>query len=151
MKFEESVFIKSPIKQVFKFLSNYRSHKQFNGIYKETKHVSEGKMAVGSELFTKIFFLGRKIETSSEVVEFEPEKTLRFQSKSGPVPSNTKYEFQPKGEGTVVKLQFDIEPGSYFRLGETFLKPRLSKEVEDSMQSLKKILEAKALKAAAKS
>ncbi|MEO1215588.1 MAG: hypothetical protein AAFY45_18790, partial [Bacteroidota bacterium] len=79
-----------------------------------------------------------------------PEKTLRFQSKSGPVPSDTKYEFQPEGEGTVVKLQFDIEPGSYFRLGETFLKPRLSKEVEDSMQSLKKILEAKALKAAAK-
>ena len=150
MKFEESVFIKSPIKSVFKFLSNYRSHKQFNAIYKETKHLSEGKMQKGSELFSKIFFLGRKIETNSEVTEFEPEKALRFESKNGPVPSDTRYELLSEGEGTRVKLSFDIEPGSYFRLGETFLKPRLGKELEDSMKSLKKILEAKALKEAAK-
>jgi len=151
MKFEESVFIKSPVKQVFKFLSNYRSHKQFNGLYKETKHISEGKMQKGSELFSKIFFLGRKIETNSEVTEFEPEKALRFISKNGPVPSDTRYELSPEGEGTRVNLQFDIEPGSYFRLGETFLKPRLGKEMEDSLQSLKKILEAKAMKESSKS
>lgn len=107
-------------------------------------------MRKGSELFSKIFFLGRKIETNSEVTEFEPEKALRFESKNGPVPSDTRYELMPEGEGTRVKLSFDIEPGSYFRLGETFLKPRLGKELEDSMKSLKKILEAKAMKQAAK-
>ena len=144
MNFEESVFIKSPIKLVFKFLSNFRSHKQFHNLYKDTKQVSDGKMRVGTKVFSKIFFLGRKIETDSEITEFVPEQVIRIKSLSGPVPSDIVYKLEPKENGTEVTMQYQVDPGSFFRMGETFLRPRLGEEMTNSMQNLKKIIEAKA-------
>ena len=144
MKFEESVFIKYPVDLVFRFLSNFRSHKQFNNHYKDSKQLSDGKMQVGSKLFHKEFFLGRKIESEGEVTEFVPGKLIRIKTLTGPIPSEMRYQLEPQEEGTVVTLEYDVEPGSFFRMGETFLRPRIGEKVTSSMQNLKKILEAKA-------
>lgn len=144
MKFKESIIIEMPAKKVFKFLSNYRSHKQFSSTYREAKQVTEGKMEEGVELFTKSFFLGRKIETNSTVIRFVPEKEIKFKSTSGPVPLEVQFLLDEEGEATRVTLNYQIEPGGFFQLGETFLRPRIGQELEATMRNLKMILEAKA-------
>lgn len=142
MKFEESIIINHAVAKVFKFVSNYRSHKKFSRTYKDTKQVTKGVVGVGTELYSKIVFLGRSVETNSEVVAFEPLRQFAFKSKSGPVPSAFEYRFEDKGDKTEVHLVHDIEPGSFFRLNETFLKPRIGEEIAASMKLMKKILEA---------
>jgi uncharacterized membrane protein len=142
MKITESVVIASPVQKVFKYLSNFRSHKKFAHTFKESKQVTKGKMEVGSKLFSKAIFLGKKIETNSVVTSFTPNEEIAYKSETGPIPSAVQYLFEKDGNSTRVTLHYDIEPGSFFRLGEQFLRPRIGAEVESSLQNLKKILEA---------
>ncbi|MEL6671569.1 MAG: SRPBCC family protein [Bacteroidota bacterium] len=141
MKFEESVFIQSPTAKVFKFLSNFRSHKKIVASVQETKLTSDGKMGLGAKLFHKSFFLGRKIETDSEVTAYVPEKEIKIESLNGPIPIQTRYLLEPKEEGTVVTMEYQVEPGSFFRMTESFLKPRYQEVVTDTLKTLKKLLE----------
>ena len=144
MNFNESITVQLPAKKVFKFLSNFRSHKQFGTTYKETKQISEGKMSEGSELFSKSIFLGRKIETNSKVIKFVPEKEIKYKSVSGPVSSEVQFLLDKEGDKTRVTMNYYIEPGGFFRLGETFLRPRIGQEIEATMRNLKSILDSKA-------
>ena len=132
MDIKDKVLIKKPVKKVFKYLSNFNSHKKFTALYKDSKVLSKKKkMEEGTELFTKTILLGRKIESTNQVVTFVPEKEIKNKSVSGPVPSEVHILLHPK-------------PGSFFNMEEIFLKPRFVDLVANSMQTLKKILEAAA-------
>ncbi len=141
MKFEESIIIDHPVAEVFKFVSNFRSHKKFSRTFKDSKQVTKGTVGIGTELYSKEVFLGRSIETSSEVTAFDPNKQFAFRSKSGPFPAEVEYRFEEVGGQTKVRLIYDVDPGSFFRLGEHYLRPRIEEEVSFSMQQLKKVLE----------
>jgi uncharacterized membrane protein len=141
MKFEEKILINRTPKKVFKYLSNFNSHKKFSEHFKDSKNLSGKKMEEGSELFTKIIFLGRKIESTNQVVAFVPEKEIKYKSVSGPVPAEAHFLLEDKGDSTVVTFHYDIEPGSFFNMEEMFLKPRFESIVSNSMRNLKKILE----------
>ena len=144
MKFEESIIIDHPVGKVFKYVSNYRSHKKFTRTLKDSKQLTKGAVRVGTELYAKVVFLGRSLETNSEVVAYEPNRQFAFKSKNGPIPTAFDYHFEEMGEDrTEVKLVHNIEPGSFYRLGETFLRPRIGEELAVSMKQLKKVLEAK--------
>lgn len=143
MKIEESIIIDHPVAEVFKVVSNFRSHKKFSRIHKDSKQVTKGSVGIGTELYSKVVFLGRRIETSSEVTAFEPNRQFAFKSTSGPVPAEVEYSFEELDGQTEVRLVYDVQPGSFFRLGEHYLRPRIEEEVSASMQQLKKMLEAK--------
>lgn len=144
MNFKETVVINKPIKKVFKYLSNFNSHKKFSEHFKDTKNLSKGKMQEGSELFTKVIFLGRKIESTNEVVTYVPQKEIKYKSVSGPVPAEVQFLLEEKGDATEVIFNYDIEPGSFFNMEEVFLKPRFESIVSNSLRNLKRILEAMA-------
>lgn len=151
MKIEETVVIQSPVSKVFHFLSNFRSHKKFFTTYKDARQISKGKIGEGTELFSKVIFLGRKIETSSKVTQFVPEKQIAYESVSGPVPQQMEYRLDGNEEATTVTLHFEIQPGSFFNLDEIFLRPRFTNVVNQSLSNLKNLLEvSKAPKASKK-
>ncbi|MEO0471028.1 MAG: SRPBCC family protein [Bacteroidota bacterium] len=144
MDVKEKIVINFPLPKVFKYLSNFNSHKKFTELYKDSKQITKGNMQKGTELFTKVIFLGKKIESNNEVVSFVPDKEITFESKDGPVPVKVKYELVQKGEKTEVTTSFSIQPGGFFNLEEMFLRPRFASAISNSLQNLKKILEAKA-------
>lgn len=143
MKIEETIVIQSPISKVFGFLSNYRSHKKFFANYKDARQLSKGKIGEGTELFSKIIFLGRKIETNSKVTQFVPEKQIALESVSGPIPQNLEYRLDGNDEATTVTLHYEVQPGSFFNMDEIFLRPRFTDVVNESLNNLKKLLEVK--------
>lgn len=146
MDIKDKVLIKKPVKKVFKYLSNFNSHKKFTELYKDSKVLSKTKkMTEGTELFTKIIFLGRKIESTNQVVAFVPEKEIKYKTVDGPVPTEVHILLHPKDEeSTEVEFSYQFEPGSFFNMEEIFLKPRLTDLVANSMKNLKRILEAAA-------
>ncbi|MEM7367318.1 MAG: SRPBCC family protein [Bacteroidota bacterium] len=143
MKIEETIVIQSPISKVFGFLSNYRSHKKFFANYKDARQLSKGKLGEGTELFSKVIFLGRKIETNSKVTQFVPEKQIALESVSGPIPQNMEYRLDGNDEATTVTLHYEVQPGSFFNMDEVFLRPRFTDVVNKSLGNLKKLLEVK--------
>jgi uncharacterized membrane protein len=141
MKFEESIIIDHPVAEVFRFVSNFRSHKKFSRTFRDSKQITKGTVGIGTELYHKVIFLGRRIETNSEVTAFEPNKQFAFKSTSGPIPEEFEYRFEALGGQTQVRFIYDVEPGSFFKMGEYYLRPRIEEEVTVSMQQLKKVLE----------
>lgn len=146
MDIKDKVLIKKPVKKVFKYLSNFNSHKKFTKLYKDSKVLSKNKkMEEGTELFTKTILLGRKIESTNQVVTFVPEKEIKYKTVTGPVPSAVHILLHPQDEeSTEVEFLYQFEPGSFFNMEEVFLKPRFVDLVANSMAQLKKILEAAA-------
>lgn len=144
MKFVETVEIKSPIKSVFKYLSNFKSYKKYGSNVKDARQTSDGDMQVGAQLFAKVYFLGKKIETASEVTDYVVNEKLGYKSTSGPVPTAVQYMLEEAGTGTKLTMHYDVEPGSFFRMEETFLRPRIGQELTSNLANLKKILEARA-------
>jgi len=141
MKIEESILISTPVSKVFQYLSNYRSHKKFFEMFKDSKQLSKGKMTEGSELFSKQFFLGRKIEINSKVTHFVPDKQLAYESVSGPIPLVMDFRLEPQGDDTRLTLQYEVQPGNFFNLDEIFLRPRFTTVITKSLSNLKSILE----------
>ena len=142
MKIEETILISSPASKVFHFLSNFRSHKKFFEIFTDSKQVTKGKLGEGTELFSKQVFLGRKIETSSKVTNFVPDKRFTYESVSGPIPTSMDFVLESQGDkATRLTVQYELEPGSFFNLDEIFLRPRVASVVSRSLNNLKSLLE----------
>ena len=79
-------------------------------------------------------FLGRQVECDYEIVEYEPEKKIRFKSISGPIQFNGSYTFQS------VQIEGDAGPWSSL-LGP--LAARIAKkQVEADSNRLKNLLES---------
>jgi hypothetical protein len=73
----------------------------------ESRQISEGPVGVGTVGRDIREFFGRQIECDYEIVEYEPEKKIRFKSISGPIQFNGSYTFQSVQQGT--RFTFTIE------------------------------------------
>jgi len=86
--------------------------------------------------------LGRKIELTSEVIEFEPNKIMRIKSISGPIPFKASITFELVHGGTKVNFQAEAEPTGFFKLAEGMFAGSLRKDLEASFNKLKELLES---------
>jgi hypothetical protein len=89
-------------------------------------------------------FLGRRIETSHEVTEYEPNKKLSTKTTSGPLPMEVSYTLEPVAEGTMVILEGNVDAGGFFKMAEPIVARMLKRQTKSDAANLKDLLEAQA-------
>ncbi len=147
MTFDETIVIRTPATEVFKTLSNFRNFKKFVSSYQDGTYEGKGPLEQGSEITSTLFFLGRKVTATSVVTEVEADKTLAYESKTSPVPTKVKFTLERvSDQSTRVHLHYEVIPGSFFHLEESFLRPRYSREVSVTLRGLKSLVESKGVK-----
>jgi len=104
VKVETSVMINRPIAEVFEFVVNPESGPQWESGLLEARKTSKGPMGVGATWQEVRQFLGRRIESTDEVTEYEPNKKFSFKSASGPFPVEGGYTFESANGGTRVTI-----------------------------------------------
>ncbi len=144
IKVENSVVINRPVDEVFEFVSNIENLPQWAGPVLEAKQTSDGPVGVGATQTQVAQFLGRKIETSHEVTEYEPNKKLSTKTTSGPLPMEVSYILEPAAGGTKVTLGGDIDAGGFFKLAEPIVGRMLNRQTASDAANLKELLEAQA-------
>lgn len=140
VKFEISVHINRPVADVFKYMADLTKVPEWNAIVEEAKP-SETPIKVGTKVETRARFLGRKIESTSEITQFELNK--RFTQKSEkPFPLSIATAVEAEGGGTKLVATFEGEPGGFFRIGEPVLARIAKKQFQTQLETAKELLEA---------
>lgn len=138
-----STMIYRPIQQVFNFMSVPENDFQWQYGTLASTRLSEGTSNIGA-LFRSIGHLvGRRVESTFEVTEYEPNKKYGYKSLSGPLHSQTSYTFEIASGSTKVTVSTQANLVNFFQMGEGILEKKMKKQLKEDLAMLKDILEAK--------
>ncbi|MFQ5594038.1 MAG: SRPBCC family protein [Anaerolineae bacterium] len=143
-RIEASVVINRPIEEVFAFVTDSEKMSHWMSELVEAKQTSEGPVGVGTTYMAVATPLGRRAESTQEVVEYEPNRKFAFKSTSGPVASKDNYTFESVAGGTKVTRVAEAETGGFFRLAEPLAVRMMQRQFKTNFAHLKDLLEAQA-------
>jgi hypothetical protein len=142
MKLDLSTYIYRPLTQVFAFVTTPENdfHWQY-GTLMSTK-ISKGEVGVATLFRTVGHFMGRRVESVYEVMEFEPNKKYGFKSLSGPIDSYTLYTFELIKGSIRISNAVQISLGEPFKSNPITAEKMVKKELKENLALLKDILES---------
>jgi uncharacterized protein YndB with AHSA1/START domain len=144
LKIELSVVINRPVEEVFAFTTDIEKMTQWVGELQESKNISEGTVGVDTTFTHVVGFLGRRFEQNHKVIEYEPNRKLRFGATSGPIRSEIDITFESIEGGTKVTFAGGGEVGGFFKIAEPLLQRMFKRQWEANLANLKDLLEAQA-------
>ena len=142
VRVEGTVVINRPIEEVFAFLANPDKSSQWQGMVLEAKQTSEGPVGVGTTGQVVSQFLGKRMESSWEVTEYELNRKATLKTTSGPVPYEQSATLESVDDGTKVTLVAEYEVGGFFKLAEPIIARMAQRQAEADNANLKDIMEA---------
>lgn len=141
---ESSVVIDRPVEEVFAYATDPDNVAQWAGPVVESKKTSDGPVGKGTTSSRITQFLGRTMEGTYEITEFERNKRYADSTTSGPVPISSRISFDEVDGGTKVTIRGEIQGAGFFKLAEPLLARMSKRQVATDIQTLKDLLEAKA-------
>jgi carbon monoxide dehydrogenase subunit G len=140
ISFEHSVTIDRPIETVFAYLTDVRNLPRWQQGVVEIRPADQ--MGLGATFTEVRSFLGKRIESTLEVVEYEPARLFSIRVVSGPIPFEVKHRLDAIGGGTRIGIEGSGEPGGFFKLAEGLVGRQAERAAKKDFASLKKVLEA---------
>jgi uncharacterized membrane protein len=145
LKIETSIVINRPLEEVFAFTTNYENQPKWQSRLIEAKKTSEGPIGVGTTWRLVGKFLGQLIETETECIEYDLNRTYAAKSISGPYPIVGRQTYERVEGGTRLNVILEAQPGGFFKLAEPLLVSLIKRQSETDFASLKDLMEAQAL------
>ncbi len=143
MRVEESVEINRPVEEVFSYVANPENLPEWSSIVLEVRKESQGEPKGGDHFTSVGKFLGRRFETSFEVVSYEPPRRSSHRSTGGPFEQEWTRTFEETaGGGTRLTQVAEGEPGRFFRLAGPMLEMAGRRQFRADLSTLKDLLES---------
>lgn len=142
MKLEKSIHINCPPEKAFAFATDFSNASKWMVGFIESKILTEGAPRVGTQYMFVSKFIGQKMEMKSEVTVWEPPTRYEYKTVDAPVSMHGIFTFVPQDGGTLVTLSGEGEFSGLFKLAEGMMKSQMDKQMDDTMQALKKALES---------
>ncbi len=142
VRVELSAEIKRPVEEVFAYATDNDKVTEWNSLVLESSASPPGPLRLGSKVHNVGKFLGRRIDSTFEVTEYETNKKISFRSTS-PFPLEQTMTFEPVDDGTKVTGLGIAEPGGFFKLAEPILGRIAKKQFQAQFDTMKEILEAR--------
>ena len=138
---EINITIKRPPSEVFAYISNPENNPLWQGGMQKTTITSSGELGVGSTYVQVAFFLGRRIDTLFEIVEFEPGHLIKGQSTAGTFPITFTRSVEPAGQGSHVRAVITGEPTGILRLFAPLTDKMVERSINRDYANLKQLME----------
>lgn len=142
MKAESSIIINRPAEAIWPYLVDSDKGPLWNPATLEIRLTSEPPLRKGSTYVWVGQWLGRHIESNSEVTEFEPGRKFAYRIVSGPFPGAATTTLAPIDGGTQVTIISEGEVGGFFKLAEPVMARMSRRQIEGMLANLKDLLEA---------
>ncbi|MGH3103005.1 MAG: SRPBCC family protein [Gaiellaceae bacterium] len=139
MRYESSIEIERSPDEVFTFLTDLRNLPAWQPSVVATR--AEGTLAPGGTFSETREFLGKRIESTLEVVALEPGRELTLRVVEGPVPLTIRHLLEEVGTGTRLTLTGEGEPGGLFRLAAPLAGRAVKRQAGEDLRRLKRLLE----------
>ena len=139
---DHSIDIRRPVEAVFAYVADPRNSPQWQRAIKEVRVTPESPPTVGTRVTQVMSFLGVKLEPTSEVTAWEPNRSFSFKGRSGPFTLEGTFRFEAVGTGTRLSATFQVEPGGLFQVARPPFASQAKRQLEADFQQLKGLLEA---------
>jgi uncharacterized protein YndB with AHSA1/START domain len=140
IRLEWSLVIHRPPEVVFAFRDDFTQYPKWTGV-SEVSKTSSGPMGVGTTFREVRTFLGRRIESEFEVIEYAPPHTYASRSRTGPFPLEVHWSFAPVADGTQVTVISEAAPGGFFQLAEPLIARFAQRQSQTILENLKALIE----------
>ena len=138
-----STLIERPVQQVFDFLSTPENDFQWQYGTLASARISEGASKKGTSFRSIGHLLGRRVQSTFEVTEYEPNKKYGFKSLSGPWQSHTSYTFEVDKSSTQIDISTQVTVINFFQVNQVVLEKTMKKQLKENLAMLKDLLEAR--------
>ena len=139
------VEIERPSEAVFEYLANFENNPHWQRGMREARFTSEPPLRVGSTYDQVARFLGRRIVSSFEVVEFDPGRSITIATVASSFPIRVTRRVEPLESGrSRVTAEISGDASGFFRLATPLLRLVVQRSVNRDYAQLKQILEANA-------
>jgi uncharacterized protein YndB with AHSA1/START domain len=142
---DTNVLINRPVEEVWNYVINNEYVPKWALGFKELRYITEGPMHMGTRSAWTQTFLGKDISSTVETTEFEPYKYITFKSITGPFSFMYRYIFESTPSGTKFTVYLEGEPGGFFKLAEPLLTTMVKRQLQNSFENLKDLIESEAL------
>jgi len=143
-RMEASVVINRPVEEVFAHMTKVENWPQWHSGMLEAEQTSEAPMGVGTTIRGVNQFLGRRMEWTSEITEYEPNRKWGQKLISGPMSMEQSVTFEPVKGGTSLTVVGEGEFGGFFKVAEPLVIRTAGSQLKGNLAKLKEILEAQA-------
>jgi uncharacterized membrane protein len=140
-----SMMIYRPVKQVFDFVSTPENDFQWHyGTLAAARLSTDADASVLGTFFRSIgHLMGRRVQSTFEVTEYEPNQKYGFKSLSGPFQSRTSYTFEEDSGFTQIAISTQVYAINFFQVDQGVLEKKMKKQLGEDLAMLKDLLEAK--------
>jgi hypothetical protein len=135
--------IHRPVRQVFDFVSAPENDFQWQYGTLASARLSEGASPIGTFFRSIGHLMGRRVLSTYEVVEYEPNRKYGFKSLSGPLHSQTSYTFEITDGSTIINISTQANVVNFVQVNEDILKKKMKKQLKENLAMLKRLLEEK--------
>lgn len=141
MRVEKRISIARSPQEVFDYASDPANDGAWISGSEASEWITDPPHGVGSRQRNVQRFLGRRLESESEITAWDPPTgfSARF---SKPFPGEFTARLSAQGEGTEVELTGEMEVGGFFRIAEGLVARQLDRTLDADLNALKLILES---------
>ncbi|UCF27316.1 MAG: SRPBCC family protein, partial [Chloroflexota bacterium] len=86
-------------------------------------------------------FMGRELESTSEVTVWDPPNEYGWKSVGGPIPFEANQKLESKEDGTLLTFSGWAELGGFFKVAEGLVGQQLEKQMDKDLTGLKVYME----------
>jgi uncharacterized membrane protein len=138
------IVIRRPREQVADYTANPDNAPAWYENIQEIEWKSPPPLVPGSRIAFVATFLGRRLEYTYEIIEFEPGSRLVMTTSEGPFPMETTYMWEETVDGsTRMTLRNQGSPSGFSSLLAPVLASNIRRENRKDLAKLKEILESK--------
>ena len=141
VRVDSEVVINRPASEVFSYLTDPEKAPEWQSSLIEAH--AEGPMRVGTKVSEIRKFLGRRMESTLEVTEYEPDRKFSMRILSGPVPFEVEHTLETEDGRTRLRWVGTGEPGGFFKLAEPLVARQARRQFRGDFETLMDLLEAR--------
>ena len=143
-RYEASLHAPLGIEEVFAYLSDFSTTKEWDPGVAEAVPLQEGEVRVGSEFRLTATFLGRTVPLTYEVVECHPPLVVGFRGENATAISRDRIVLEPAGEGTRISYRAELKLKGLARVADPLLAIAFNRTGDRALASLSETLGARA-------
>jgi uncharacterized protein YndB with AHSA1/START domain len=141
IRVDSEVVINRPASEVFSYLTDPEKAPEWQSSLIEAH--ADGPMQVGTKVTEVRKFLGRRMDSTLEVTQYEPDRKFSMRVLSGPVPFDVEHTLEVDDGGTRLKWVGTGEPAGFFKLAEPLVARQAQRQFRGDFETLKDLLEAR--------
>lgn len=134
--------ISQPAAEVFAYISDFSNNPMWQSGMKSCEWLTEPPLRVGSQYLQKAAFMGRDINSTFEVIEYEAGSRVKAHTIESTFPITFTRWVTPLDDNSCrVQARIEGDSSGFFRIFEPLLAPLVRRSITKDYEKLKSLLE----------